>query len=87
MGHTPFRLPRPTRRFHFQIDVSGDTKADALHLLRTVMHAIQNGGDIYADGTAAATGHMVMRENPAMTHEKYVEAIERYDRQEISDGR
>lgn len=73
--------PAPPRRaFDITIHLGGDTWADVVDLLRDFAAHIEEHGPECdrVTGGVASGGHVQIFRDPAMTHDAYVAAIERW---------
>lgn len=73
--------PKPPRRaFDLTLHLGGDTWQDVVELLRTLAdHVVEHGPECdMVTGGCASGGHVQVIRDPAMTHDAYVAAVERY---------
>lgn len=73
--------PKPPRRaFDLTLHLGGDTWQDVVDLLRTLAdHVVEHGPECdMVTGGCASGGYVQVIRDPAMTHDAYVEAVERY---------
>jgi len=81
-------MTAPKRRFVLTIEIGADTWKDALRDLRDVVSALEGHVDdprLFGSCMGSpSVGHIVeVHEDPTMTHERYVEDLEKY----LSEGK
>lgn len=71
------KLP-PVRAFSIELKVGGDTKEDAVALLREFANSIDEGQTGTAHGGPSSGGFFDVKIDPEMTHDKYIAVLEAY---------
>lgn len=77
----------PDRRFVVKIEIGGDTADDIESALRQLHFDWSRGSRGCVSGGCSSSWTVSVRENPEMTHEKYVAALNDYLAQEKKESR
>ena len=67
---------QPERRYVIELKAGADSLKDLASILGEFADAVSSGGTNLVTGGLSAGGHFVVRENPDMTHDRYIEAVE-----------
>lgn len=72
--------PAPKRRFTLKIEWGSDDREGLVHALRHIAFEIESGAppDRVISGRPRDGGHYELVEDPDMTHERYMAALDRW---------
>lgn len=75
-------MSSPKRAFEIEIKVGGDTLEDAKHLIEEWLYDLTPTSGIVTGGPSAG-GFVKVTHNPEMTHERYVQDLNRHLETEV----
>ena len=76
----------PKRRVTISIDVGGDTMGDAVSMLQHFMRMIEDGSPTCVTGGYDRCGTFTVIERPDVTHETFLDALDKWMEQQESTG-
>lgn len=74
-------MTTPKRAFEFEMRVVADTKADMAELINHLIEQMDAGSQSCVTGGPTSGGFFKVTENPEMTHERYIEELDKFNEQ------